>query len=265
MITGPVVTTNTRKYDLCAGDVRHACIAGYRKEIMATEEIEIAPISSALVSPGGTTAEIVQNMDAYQELCKALLDDNDWQTIQGKRFPKRSAWRKLAVAYGVSFELRDHKLIWDDDGNLIAAEFTYRCTAPNGRYADGWGACAVSERNAGRKAVHDIPATAETRAKNRAAADLFGMGEVSAEEIDRNAMYISADEQSKLVERIDSLQHEEKVDLRHLWKEQRLPRRELLNSDQLEHVYVLIDEVTAKSEESFDETPLIIETQEDAF
>ena len=91
------------------------------------------------------------------------------------------------------------------------------------------------------------------------------MGEVSAEEIDRNAMYISTDEQSKLIERIDSLQHEEKVDLRHLWKEQRLPRRELLNSDQLEHVYLLIDEVTAKSEASFDETPLIIETQEDAF
>lgn len=211
------------------------------------EEIEVSPQNLALVRPQGSPGDIVESMAEYQELCVKLLDDNDWQTIQGKRFPKRSAWRKLAVAYGVSFEIKDRSLFWDDDGNLKSAEFIVRATAPNGRFADGWGACSVAERNAGRKANHDIPATAETRAKNRAAADLFGMGEVSAEEVDRNAMYISADEQAKLVERINSLLHEEKIDLRHLWKEQRLPRRELLNSDQLEHVYHLIDEVIEKS------------------
>jgi hypothetical protein len=208
-----------------------------------TQEIEISEQNFALVRPQGTTGDIVQSMSEYQELCVKLLDDNDWQTIQGKRFPKRSAWRKLAVAYGVSFEIKDRTLFWEDDGNLKSAEFIVRATAPNGRFADGWGACAVSERNAGRKANHDIPATAETRAKNRAAADLFGMGEVSAEEVDRNSMYISADEQAKLVDRLNSLEHDQKIDLRHLWKEQKLPRREYLSAEQLEHVYHLIDEV----------------------
>jgi hypothetical protein len=208
-----------------------------------TQEIEISEQNFALVRPQGTTGDIVQSMSEYQELCVKLLDDNDWQTIQGKRFPKRSAWRKLAVAYGVSFEIKDRTLFWEDDGNLKSAEFIVRATAPNGRFADGWGACAVSERNAGRKANHDIPATAETRAKNRAAADLFGMGEVSAEEVDRNSMYISADEQAKLVDRLNSLEHDQKIDLRHLWKEQQLPRREYLSAEQLEHVYHLIDEV----------------------
>jgi|TARA_R110002012_G_C11507890_1_gene598085 hypothetical protein len=225
-----------------------------------TTEIELSTTTSALVRASGSTNDLIEAMAEYQELCVALLDDNDWQTIQKKRFPKRSAWRKLAVAYGVSFEIIDRTLFWDDEGALKAAEFIVRATAPNGRHADGWGACDVSERNAGRKATHDIPATAETRAKNRAAADLFGMGEVSAEEIDRNAMYISPDEQSKLVERIDSLQHEQKIDLRHLWKEQRLPRREFLSSDQLEHVYVLIEEVEENLET---DSPVIMESEVD--
>ena len=225
------------------------------------EEIEISPQNLALVRPQGSPGDIVESMAEYQELCVKLLDDNDWQTIQGKRFPKRSAWRKLAVAYGVSFEIKDRSLFWDDDGNLKSAEFIVRATAPNGRFADGWGACAVAERNAGRKAHHDIPATAETRAKNRAAADLFGMGEVSAEEVDRNAMYISADDQAKLVERLNSLQHEEKIDLRHLWKDKQLPRREFLNSDQLEQVYLLIQEV----EETSDSNELESSAAEEAF
>ena len=104
------------------------------------EEIEISPQNLALVRPQGSTGDIVASMAEYQELCVKLLDDNDWQTIQGKRFPKRSAWRKLAVAYGVSFEIKERSLFWDDDGNLKSAEFIVRATAPNGRFADGWGA-----------------------------------------------------------------------------------------------------------------------------
>ena len=218
------------------------------------EEIEIVPQNVALVRPQGTTGDIVQSMSEYQDLCVALLDDNDWQTIQGKRFAKRSAWRKLAVAYGVSFELKDRELIWGEDGELIAAEFVVRAVAPNGRYADGWGACSVKERNAGRKATHDIPATAETRAKNRAAADLFGMGEVSAEEIDRNAMYINEDQQTKLRQRINVMERNERTVLTELWKDAKLPKLEFLNDEQLEQVYVFVDSLeTFSSADSGDD------------
>ena len=205
-------------------------------------ELEVIP-NTALVRPEGTISDIVGNMDDYQRLCKALLDKNDWQEIAGKKFPKRSAWRKLAVAYGVSFEIIDRTMHWNDDGGLKSAEFDIRATAPNGRFSDGWGACSVEERNAGRKSNHDIPATAETRAKNRAAADLFGMGEVSAEEIDRNAMYISDDAKLKLSQRINSLDRKPREVLKGLWKEQKLPHSERLNDEQLELVHLLIDEV----------------------
>lgn len=170
---------------------------------------KVEPIRSALVRTAGPWAAIEIAFKEHQELVKRLLDDSDYQEIQGKKFPKKSAWRKLAVAYGVSFEIVDRGTILDDDNQVTRADFIVRATAPNGRFADGWGACSAYERCCqkgcrrggnhkhcpaaeedfcpGRThfshAEHDIPATAETRAKNRAASDLFGMGEVSAEEV----------------------------------------------------------------------------------
>ena len=228
---------------------------------MISTELEVIP-NDALVRPSGSTKDLVNAMNDYQELCQSLLNDSDWQMIQGKRFPKRSAWRKLAVAYGVSFEIRDRQLLWDDDGALKAAEFVIRATAPNGRFADGWGACSVAERNAGRKAVHDIPATAETRAKNRAAADLFGMGEVSAEEIDRNAMYISPDTAAKLRGRIDPLTLERRTVLTGLWKDSKYPKLEFLNDDQCEAIHTWIDNLEMFAEPESDSLT-IIESEED--
>lgn len=53
------------------------------------------------------------------------------------------------------------------------------CPAASGEYCD--------PKRHFTKPEHDILATAETRAKNRAYADLFGMGEISAEEADPEA------------------------------------------------------------------------------
>jgi len=203
-----------------------------------TPGLDLEVITTALVQPSGSNSDIVGAMHDYQELCRALLNDGDFQTIQGKQFRKRSAWRKLAVAYGVSFEIVDRSLFWDDDGNLKSAEFIVRATAPNGRFADGWGACHVGERNAGRKAMHDIPATAETRAKNRAAADLFGMGEVSAEEIDRNAMTATRVTVTELANRISGLPTEHQDTLKETWRQKALPKMYDLNDDRWK-LYIL--------------------------
>jgi hypothetical protein len=185
-----------------------------------TEIIDVTPVNDpnvaalavvehtdALVRPAAANDQIEQAFRDYQNLSKRLLVASDYQEIQGKRFPKRSAWRKLAVAFGVTFEIVDRVHDRDDKQRILRSEFIVRAQAPNGRFSDGWGACSAFERCCdascrrrhqhcpgkdgkdcdGRShfshAEHDIPATAETRAKNRAAADLFGMGEVSAEEI----------------------------------------------------------------------------------
>jgi hypothetical protein len=172
---------------------------------VSSAELEVYEPQTALIRPAGNIAEIEQAFRDYQELCTRLLDKTDYQSYmqwnpetkrkEPRQFRKRSAWRKLATAMGVTFEIVSHTRERDDHGHTVSAEFIVRATAPNGRFADGWGNCDCHERCKDAcpegckgfthfsKPHHDIPATAETRAKNRAAADLFGMGEVSAEEM----------------------------------------------------------------------------------
>jgi hypothetical protein len=144
----------------------------------------LAPIvpGDALVRAAASVADVEQAFHDYQRLCAVLLDDDDVQRIQGRTFRKKSAWRKLAVAFGVSCEVLERIYDRDETGKIIRAEIVVRAYAPNGRHMDGLGICDVSERRFS-KPQHDVPATAMTRATNRACADLFGMGEVSAEEI----------------------------------------------------------------------------------
>jgi hypothetical protein len=170
---------------------------------------------SSLVALAAPLEEIVAAQKSYQAVCTALLDDSDIQTIGKKEFKKRSAWNKLSVAFGVSTEEVRTTHERDERGRIIRTECVVRATAPNGRISDGIGACDLYERccdadtckqktvwpDSGRPTghahcnafpckqahfsnpQHDIPATAFTRASNRAKADLFGMGEVSAEEV----------------------------------------------------------------------------------
>ncbi|MGI8427376.1 MAG: hypothetical protein ACR2M4_12465 [Actinomycetota bacterium] len=181
-------------------------------EIEVLESSLVTLDSSAdgsLIRPAGSLEQIVNVFEEYQKLTKRLLTDDDYQTIGSKRFPKRSAWRKLATAFGVSFEIVEHT-ITREGRDVKYAEFTTRAKAPNGRMVEGWGACDAYERCCTNPCTnrrdyhkhcpaakgetcpggvhfshpnHDIPATAETRSKNRAAADLFGLGQVSAEEV----------------------------------------------------------------------------------
>ncbi len=221
-------------------------------------EIEAVITELNVVRPLGSFAEADKAMREYQTLCKNLLDKSDYQSINNKRFVKRSGWRKLAVSYGVSFEIRDRTFTHDDNGRLLHAEFVVRAKVPNGRFADGWGACAAEERKQNKKMQHDIPATAETRAKNRACADLFGMGEVSAEEIDADAMReLPSDREKKQVqEMLDRLSAEQKAKVINWWqKTAKLPSFEQLDKDQLkeveEHLWGVKPEDGNESEDSF--------------
>ena len=155
--------------------------------------LAVADGRDALIRPAASIADIEGAFRDYQALKGKLLTRDDMQSAgEGKTFVKRSGWRKLAVAFGVSFEQRTERIVRSDpddpNSHPVYAEFVVRAIAPNGRFVDGWGACSLDEPrfrkdSARKKLHHDLPATAETRAKNRAAADLFGMGEVSAEEM----------------------------------------------------------------------------------
>ena len=184
---------------------------------MSTELIEtnastaaaLVPTStSSIVRPAANIDEVLAVSTAYHELYARLLDSNDFQTIGTKKFVKKSGWRKLALAFNVTTELISRDYERNEAGRIVRAEVVARAGASNGRYADGLGAADLYEKccapnchqrhthcPAGNGALcegtrhwshpqHDIPATAATRATNRACSDLFGMGEVSAEEVD---------------------------------------------------------------------------------
>jgi len=134
--------------------------------------------------------EVVASFGEYQKLCSELLDKSDWQGVPSKSnsFVKKSGWRKIATAFDLDVQIVKSSVDRAPDGSPLRAEVIARAIAPSGRYMDGDGYCAADEarfRSAGgrQKLENDLRATATTRAKNRAIADLVGMGDVSAEEV----------------------------------------------------------------------------------
>jgi hypothetical protein len=128
---------------------------------------------------------LVAYFKKVQELKRKILDETDYQSIQGKKFVKRSGWQKLAYAFGLSDK------IVGEERKEFDKYFVYRIlvevTAPNGRISTGDGSCASNERNFAHL-EHDCFATAHTRALSRAISNIVGLGEISAEEIDSNHM-----------------------------------------------------------------------------
>ncbi|KAK8953590.1 hypothetical protein KSP40_PGU006237 [Platanthera guangdongensis] len=112
----------------------------------------------------------------YQNAAMAILEKTDYTLIRGSPFIKKSGWRKISFFFNLSFEIRDKVIEYDDKRNVIRSEFLVRAFMQGGRFSDGWGSCELREKHF-NKPNHDIPSTAETRAKNKACQDLLGIGE----------------------------------------------------------------------------------------
>lgn len=175
-----------------------------------TAALATRPVESRLVRPVADMDEALSAFRQYQAFRDRLLTADDYKQAGARTFVTKSGWRKLATVMGVSVTLVSRNYEHDDRGRIIRAEVVVRAVAPNGRAMDGLGLCDHNERCCARawggtcrinarshfhcedgcdgtihfsKPQHDIPATAYTRAVNRACADLFGFGEVSAEEM----------------------------------------------------------------------------------
>ena len=138
----------------------------------------------------------IEQWDAYQRLCKGLLNDNDYQEIIVKEkdengnyvkvkrhFKKKSAWQKLSRAFNVDTSIVDREIERTKMGRVRDAYFCVRASLPNGRSVESDALCSRSEKGKDKVSDHTIMSTAKTRATNRAIAELIGAGEVSAEEM----------------------------------------------------------------------------------
>lgn len=171
---------------------------------------EIIPYSETVSLP--ITVEQAQaQWDEYQRLTQLLLNETDYQKIGSKQFKKKSAWRKYARAFNITDHVTFEHIERSEDGFPLWARIRVEASHPNGRSVEADHECHVKERccaaasgmlcekktwrghtccltncNGRNHWSHpgDLPATALTRAKNRAISDLIGAGEVSAEEME---------------------------------------------------------------------------------
>lgn len=176
-------------------------------EVIDGEVIEAAPVETTAVVRRERRSEVMRPLDAgelvdsfhaYQELLPRLLEASDYQQASGRRFVKKSGWRKIATAFDLDVILVADEVERDENGRAIRAKVIARAIAPSGRTMDGDGYCSISESRFSSsradlsKLENDLRTTATTRAKNRAIADLVGMGDVSAEEIGSDTIQTSS-------------------------------------------------------------------------
>lgn len=141
----------------------------------------------------------IAQWDAYQELCKGLLNETDYQKIEvnqkgkngkwikvEKQFKKKSAWQKLSRAFNVDTAIMNRELVRTNTGRIKEAYYCIRASLPNGRSVESDALCSRTENGKDKASDHTIMATAKTRATNRAISELIGAGEVSAEEMDND-------------------------------------------------------------------------------
>jgi len=119
----------------------------------------------------------------FEKIKSEILNDTDTVIIAGKKYIKRSGWRKIALAFNITTEIVKIEREKIDDKYIIRV--IARAKAPNGRISEEVGICDSSEFNKGelKFTYHNAETKATTRAINRAISNLVGGGELSAEEI----------------------------------------------------------------------------------
>lgn len=152
--------------------------------VLATpvHELHNTPLqnSAPLLMPVSSADEIIRAWDAFKELKFRLLNESDFAEINGNRYGRKSAFRKLALAFGISVSITREDRIEFKDGT-VSYLMTARASSPNGRAMMACASCNTDEKRFNKSS--DARAVSQTRATNRAIADLIGWSAPSAEEV----------------------------------------------------------------------------------
>ena len=168
-------------------------------------ETSNSSVSSEIVPVENNDNSFLLNVDAaveqweqYQDLCRRILDESDYQQITVKekdpetgkyvpvkrKFRKKSGWFKIGRAFNIDTEIVEREdFRHPKTHRVVESYYQVRATLPNGRSVVADASCDKYEKGKTNASAHDLRTTAETRATNRAVAKLVGAGEVSAEEL----------------------------------------------------------------------------------
>ena len=153
-----------------------------------TEKTELAvleePQEKPLV-PVASAEDLVEAMKRFEEIKgKLLVRDRDTYTIENVERIRKSGWRKLALAFGVSDEIVREDVVHDTtDPSYLCVHTRVKAWARGGRTVEGTGTASSRERKFAHL-EHDLHALAHTRAKSRAIADMLGSSDLVAEELE---------------------------------------------------------------------------------
>jgi len=155
------------------------------------EKTELAPREEPAEKPLVPVApilELVESMKRFEAVKAALLvSDRDTYTIEGQERIRKSGWRKLALAFGISDEIVREDAVHDTtDKTYLCVHTRVKAWARGGRTVEGVGTASSRERPFAHL-EHDLHALAHTRAKNRAIADMLGSSDLVAEELEEPA------------------------------------------------------------------------------
>lgn len=152
----------------------------------------------------------ISSPNIFREVKDNILESDDYIVIDGKKYIKRSGWRKIASAFSISIEIRSFDI---KSGDTITATVTARAYLPDGRFSDNIGICESSELIYIGKTAQNTAATALTRAVNRCISDLIGSGELSAEEIIDMEKYFNTlkDEKEMDISQYEELEYKDGV------------------------------------------------------
>jgi hypothetical protein len=128
-----------------------------------------ARVPTAPPSSGMDAASVLQQHAQIRQ----LLATGGCINLRGQPYVTKQGWAKAAVLCGVSFTQLSSEVVRDDKGHMVWASCTIRASLPGGRFSDSTAFCERTEKKFTNPG-HDIPTTAETRAKNRCMQDLTG-------------------------------------------------------------------------------------------
>lgn len=152
-----------------------------------SEFVPQEPNKYMILSDYGLPAkDLVQaHFDHYNFIKELMISNNHYVMIDGNPYLKKEGWFSLGEGFGISRDEHDimEERVWTDDAGEIHVYYRVRVVMPNGRAAVDVGVCSTSEKGRSKMRMHEIYATALTRATVRAISFLIGKGSVSAEEI----------------------------------------------------------------------------------